>query len=47
MKELIGLTDAPRPMFCLNIGNPEPFTEEEKKTAEECELNDLNTNREG
>lgn len=38
--ELTALTDTARPMLCLDIGKPEDFDEEEKKTAEECELND-------
>lgn len=35
--EVFGISDAPVPVFAIEIGNPKSFTEEERKAAEECE----------
>ena len=37
VKGLFVLTDGPQPVVCFEIGDPEPFDEEERKAAEEAE----------
>lgn len=35
--DFIGITDADHPVFCVEIGNAEPFDDELIKVTEECE----------
>ena len=34
---MIGITDSPEPTICIDLGDPEPFTPEMEKAAEEDE----------
>ena len=36
-KDMIGITDSPEPTICIDLGDPEPFTYEMEKAAEEDE----------